>query len=675
MINIENTVVYDIESFPNVFSLDMECLFSDVRAVWEISHFRDDRHLLMQWFNGLIANQTPMLGFNNLHYDYPVIHYIFKHPNATVEEIYAFSQNILNSDDRWGHQVWASDRFAPQIDVFKINHFDNMAKTTNLKALQINMRSENVVEMPIPFGTVLTEQETNDVLIPYGKHDSSQTKRFALFNIEAIKFRVSLIEQFGLDVMNWPDTKIGSRMMEQKIGEEICYDKSSGRKKPRQTPRSVINIGEIIFPFVHFDNPEFQRVHQYLNAQVLRSADIKEFNEVPKVQTKGVFTDLKANVGGIDFHFGTGGIHASVSAQKIVATDTYIIRDIDIAQMYPRTAIANNLAPEHLGSRFTEVYSDLPAERKRWQIEKGKKCVEANAVKLASNGVYGNSNNAYSVFYDPKFTLTITINGQLLLCMLAEKLATVPTLSIIQVNTDGITYYVHKDYEPHAAQHCREWEDKTKYVLEGADYSRMWIRDVNNYIAEDKDGSLKLKGAYWTPDATNYHESISQAQPPAWHKDLSNLVSVRAAVVHMIHGVDIEQFIRMTTNPYDFMCRIKTKRADTLIYGGQEIQRNTRYYVSASGLPLKKMSPPAGPVGTYKRAPKITKAEYERVMLETGGQWDERVCTKNKSLYEIRETNIQAGHMVNVCNNVQDFDFNTIDYNWYINEARKLVIQ
>jgi len=34
--------------------------------------------------------------------------------------------------------------------------------------------------------------------------------------------------------------------------------------------------------------------------------------------------------------------------------------------------------------------------------------------------------------------MTITINGQLLLCMLAERLAVIPSLELIQVNTDGI---------------------------------------------------------------------------------------------------------------------------------------------------------------------------------------------------------------------------------------------
>ena len=61
-------------------------------------------------------------------------------------------------------------------------------------------------------------------------------------------------------------------------------------------------------------------------------------------------------------------------------------------------------------------------------------------LKLALNGVYGDSNNVFSVFYDPLFTMSITLNGQLLLCLLAENLMeNVPGLKIIQCNTDGIT--------------------------------------------------------------------------------------------------------------------------------------------------------------------------------------------------------------------------------------------
>lgn len=666
--NLANSIIYDIETFPNCFTLTMECLNTDQSSTWEISEFRDDRRQLIEWLNWLRITQTPMIGFNNINFDYPVVHFIYTNPNCTVKQIYEKAMSIIQGNDRFGHLIWADDRFAPQIDIFKIYHFDNVAKSTSLKALQINMRSDSVVDMPVEVGSILTKEQIDNYLIPYNIHDVKETKRFVQFSMTALDFRTSLIPQFGVDVMNWPDTKIGSRMMEAKIGDELCYDRSTGRKQPRQTPRNQIALADIIFPYIKFEHPEFNRVLDYLKKQTLTS------DEVTRVQTKDVFTDLTANVADIEFHFGTGGIHGSVSNQYFESHGNWVIRDTDVASLYPSIAIVNELAPEHLGQRFVNVYAELPKERKKWQAEKGKKCVEANTLKLASNGVYGNSNNIYSVFYDPKFTITITINGQLMLCMLAEQLAKVPSLKIIQINTDGITYRIQKEFLHIASDVQKNWEKLTKLTLEDAEYKRMWIRDVNNYVAENMNGELKLKGAYWSPDPLDYHDSISNAQPPAWHKDLSAVVSTRAAVAAMVHGVDPEQYIRLCTNPYDFMCRAKVKRSDRLIWGNQPVQRTSRYCVTASGKPLVKQSPPAGTPGAYKRRNGVSEREYHVIMQQTGGEWDERVCTKNRSRYENRETNLQSGYNVSICNNIQDFDFSILNYDWYINEARKLII-
>lgn len=652
-------------------------LYSGDAWYFEISEYRDDRAALLQFLNYLYVGQIFMIGYNNLHFDYNVVHHLFHNPNATYGELYDVAMSIINAISKFGKIVWSDKRFAPQIDLFKIHHFDNPAKSTSLKALQINMRSKTVVDMPVEVGTHLSQFQIDNYLKPYNYHDVDETLKFTLYSMKAIDFRLSMIEDFGIDVLNWSDSKIGSEMMIKKIGNEACYDYTTGRREKRQSPRSHVNLGEIIFNYVRFENPEFQRVLDYLKNQTLYATEINDFDDRPAaVQTKGVFKGLKAVVGGLEFHFGTGGIHGSLNNQRVEAGGNMIIRDIDVTSLYPSIAIVNGLYPEHLGQEFTRVYSDLPKERKRWQNEKGKKCVEANALKLAANSVYGNSNNAYSVFYDPKYTMTITVNGQLMLCMLAEQLVKIPTLKLIQINTDGMTYVIDKNYEPQAAQICRFWEDLTKLTLEDADYSRMFIRDVNNYIAEGVDGSIKLKGAYWTPDADNYFDAISESQPPAWHKDLSNLVSVRAAVASMLYGVDPETYIRMTKNPFDFMLRAKVKRSDKLIHGENQIQSTSRYYVSTDGQPLVKISPPTKgyKLGAFKKANGISKSEYDKRMNETSGQWCETVCTKNKSVYEERRTGIQTGHVVSICNDADDFSFDNIDYNYYVNEAEKLII-
>lgn len=675
MLNLTNAIVYDIETFPNCFTFTMEMLNQPVSAVWEISQYRDDRQQLLAFFRELAASQTPMIGYNNINFDYPVIHFLWNNPSATYQQIYAKAQEIIEGQDRFGHIIWASDRFTPQIDLYKMYHFDNKAKATSLKYLQINMRVDSVEDMPIEPGTVLTQEQINTLLIPYNYHDVQETKRFAHYAHRAIELRQGLEEQFGVDIYNWNDTKIGEQTITSRLGDDVCYDISTGRRQMRQTPRTQIPLKNIIFPYVSLKKSEFRRIYDYMYSQTLRSEEIDAVGEEStNIQTKGVFKNLTAIVEGVKYHYGVGGIHGSVEKKRIQATDDWWIVDVDVSSLYPSIAIVNGLHPEHLGERFASVYGDLKKERKKWQKEKGKKCTEANAIKLALNGAYGKSNSKFSVMYDPQFTMTITINGQLMLSMLLEWLTDVPTLQVIQANTDGITFYIHKNYYEQTREICKRWEQLTRLDLEEARYAKMYIRDVNNYIAVGTDGKCKLKGAYWTPDPLRYHESIDESQPPAWHKNFSNLVSTRAAVANMVEGVDIETYIRSCFNPFDFCCAIKATGGSKLLWGDKHVQKNTRFYISTDGEFLSKVMPPAGPVGCYKRKNGVSEQEYNRVMAETGGQWDERVCTGNKSKYEERITGLAAGYKVSVVNNIKDFRWDNVNYEWYIQEAQKLII-
>lgn len=189
--------------------------------------------------------------------------------------------------------------------------------------------------------------------------------------------------------------------------------------------------------------------------------------------------------------------------------------------------------------------------------------------------------------------------------------------------------------------------------------------------------AIKLKGAYWYPDPKDYAKSISEAQPPAWHKDLGNLVSIKAAVASMLNGITPEQFIYSHFDPYDFMLRVKVGKADELLLNNQPVQKTSRYYVAKNGGEMIKVSPPAkgAKVGDYRRANGVPDALWFQVNSEIEpGTWDARIHTKNKSKYEMRTTNIEAGFKVALCNDVNDFKFDNIDYSYYINEAKKLII-
>ena len=304
------------------------------------------------------------------------------------------------------------------------------------------------------------------------------------------------------------------------------------------------------------------------------------------------------------------------------------------------------------------------------------------AIKLSRNGAYGDSNNPYSPFYDPQYTMSITINGQLLLCVLAEQLIKIPGLQMIQINTDGLTVRCPRGYVDHMKAVCKWWEQFTCLELESAIYSRMFIRDVNNYIAVYDNGDVKRKGAY------EYKRE--------WHQNHSELVVAKAAEAALVRGQDIGEFIRNHGDIFDFMLRTKVGRADSLVIADtagneRQLQNITRYYIGNEGGELIKISPPAkgNEVGAWKRATKLTDQFYNQVIAElraknwshlqpheldaTGLPWDERINTKNKSKYEIRRTGLNVGWLVAPCNDIRDANRSNINFDYYIAEARKLV--
>lgn len=653
-------IIYDIETYPNAFTLSALGCDSDAAACWEISDRRDDRESLLAWLHHIAQNQIEMVGFNNVGFDYPVVHTLLNNPAATVDDLYNKAMVIIRGD-RWEHVVWPSDRYIPQIDLFLIHHFDNPAKSTGLKDLQFNMRSESVEDLPIPPGTVLTSDQI-DTLRAYNMHDVTETREFYRHSLPLIDFRRQITARYGRDFMNHNDTKIGKDYFVMRLEEagRPCFEKKwvdtgfSGEgyyeRGPIQTYRTRMALADIILPYIQFQHPEFQRVHSWLHAQTI-------------TETKGVFTDLYCEIDGFRFDFGTGGIHGSVARQMVRADNEHALIDLDVTSFYPNIAIMNRLYPAHLGELFVDIYADVMAQRRQY----AKGTPENAMLKLALNGVYGDSNNPYSPFYDSQYTMAITVNGQLLLCMLAERLMlTVPGLQMIQINTDGLTVRVPRALEWMVTDAGEWWQGVTRLALERADYSMMYIRDVNNYLAVGLDGAVKKrKGAYESA-------APGDRNPLGWHQDCSALVVPKAAEAALVDGWDVGFWIKDHRDPFDFMLRAKAKRGHKLMHGEQQVQSTTRYYVSTDGAPLVKVSPPpAGcTVGHYKKANGVQDALYHAA---DNTIWNPDIHTKNKSQHAERRTQVCAGWNVTICNRASDFRWDNVAWDWYVGEARKLL--
>ncbi len=654
---------YDIETYPNVFTCCITRVSDQTKWAFEITDRRNDSTELMQMLNYILNTDGAMVGFNNIGFDYPVINLFYHNNGGYAFDLYQKAQAIIDSDDRFEHLVAPWEIVIPQIDLFKICHFDNMARSTSLKMLEFNMRSPNIEDLPYEPGVPLSEDQI-DPLIKYNAHDDSETGKFLAKCVNKIEFRQELSEKYGMDLTNDNDTKIGEKYFIQKLDEidpNMCYDYSNGKKVKRGTHRDRIALEDAVLPYVQFEQPEFNRILQYFNSQVI-------------TETKGVFNDLTAIVDGFAYDFGAGGIHGSVSSSTVCADDEYAIIDVDVASYYPNLAIANRFYPEHLGEAFCDIYEDVFNQRK--QFPKSTHPNENAMLKLALNGVYGKSNSHYSPFYDPLYTMKITINGQLLLCMLAEQLIKIPNLSMIQINTDGLTFKIPRVHLQHMRLVCMWWEELTRLELEEAEYSRMFIRDVNNYIAEYTDGKLKRKGAY------EYERD--------WHQNQSQLVVPKAAEAALVNGECIEAFVKGHTDIYDFMLRTKVPRACQLVMIGDDgievpKQNITRFYATIDGGSLVKISPVKRPYepGWFKKSNGLTFGQYIAVREELSAAtglpidspdlpWDERINTKNKSRYAERRDQILKDVKVTECNDILTA-YVPINYDYYIAEVRKLV--
>lgn len=617
--------IYDIETYPNCFTA---CFMNagDPGSYWqfEISTRRNDVVEMLAFLWALAHNKHRMVGFNNEGFDYPVIHLIMQlDKRVTVNDIYNKAMNIIrNQDDRFTNIIWENDRFVEQVDLFKIHHFDNFAKSTSLKALQFNMRSQSLEDLPFPPGTILTPEQI-DIVHKYNLHDVAETLEFYKHTLSAIRFREDLSKKYGRNFVNFNDTKIGKEHFItelEKARPGCCYDRSSGTRQVRQTHRARINLGEIILPYIHFNNPDLQRMHHWLAGQSI-------------TETNGVFKDLNVTAYGFEFNFGLGGIHGSVNNSIVNWGDGFHIIDLDVTSYYPSLAIVNKFYPEHLGETFCQIYSELKTER----IKHKKGTAENAVLKLALNGTFGDSNNPYSVFYDPKFTMAITINGQLLLCMLAESLMTkINHIKLIQANTDGLTVCCRSTDLPALQEACNEWQSLTGMELERAEYTRMFIRDVNNYLAEKMDGSIKRKGAYCYETPLE-NPNTAELQ---WHQDHSARVIAKAAEAALLDGDDIAQYITTHAQPHDFMLRAKVPRTSRLMWGDKQIQNISRYYISTNGESLTKVMPPLA-----------KKPDHER------------------------NISINKGWLTTICNNLDDvrLSANPINFDWYIKESEKLV--
>jgi hypothetical protein len=573
--------VMDYETLVNCFiAVFVDYKDSNVKHLFVVCEQRNDFSKFVTFLQRNVTNKEWHISYNGLNFDAQITQFILdKHKSleklsveGIVNSIYTFAQEVIKKTSENAFAPYSPSKLKiRQIDLFKLNHWDNKAKMSSLKWIQYSMDWDNVEEMPHPHYEPVTDANTLKEVIDYCVNDVLSTKEILKHSKEQIQLRKDLTTEYGIDLYSASEPRISKELFLHFLQQKIGMSKAD--IKQLRTPRSYIVLADCILPYIEFKTPEFQSVLEYFRKKVITSTK-EGFKH--RLEYKGMKTD-----------YGLGGIHGARQMGTYEAKQGWTIMTSDVVSYYPNLAIKNKWAPEHLPNKeFCELYEWIFEERKKIPKTDPKNYV----YKIILNSTYGLTGDENSFLYDPKMTMQITINGQLLLSKLYEMLSlAIPEAVPLMQNTDGLEMMIPEDKKDEYLKICTEWEYITKLSLEHDEYSKMIIGDVNNYIAVYKNGKVKCKGRFeW--------EDLQKKKVATFHKNKSFLIIPKAIYAYFVNGVSPEDFLDQNKDIFDYCAGVKAKAGwhyeEREIINGEmsvkRLQKIVRYFVSQDGVKLMK---------------------------------------------------------------------------------------
>lgn len=509
--------VYDLETL-NIFTATFIDRDSDETRVFVISKSKDEREQLFTFLKNEVSG---LIGYNNLHFDGQVIEYMFRNPNCTPQDIKRYAKIITSEDNRrpdvaeWQFRI-------PQLDLFRSLSLSTKAKRVGLKWCEYMMDLENIEDMP----SQGEGENWEEMVLSYNLNDVIATKELYLRFKHEVDLRRAITNRDGINVMNSTEPDMAKKLFGNYLSRAMRIPLNDLRSM--QTIRDVVHVKDIIFPYVDFKLSIFQDVLSHFKSLSL--------------ENKANFEKI-VNYKGIPIVYGLGGIHAAPKNKIFQSDERKIIKSLDVVSFYPNLMIRNNLCPEHLPKDvFLPLYEGFFNERRSIPKSDPRNYI----LKILLNSTYGLTNDEYSFLRDRAVTLSICINGQLLLTMLLEMLAEKIPLELVMMNTDGFEVSIPREYEEVYSSVCKEWESLTKLELEFVDYQKLIISDVNNYIGIYTNGKTKTKGKYEYKDIP-------------LHKNKSHAIIPYAVFNYWVHGKPVEETIKKHENIFDFCAGVKAK--------------------------------------------------------------------------------------------------------------------
>lgn len=438
------------------------------------------------------------VGYNNLHYD----QFIFKgilcgfDPKAINDFIIAE-----------GHKGWQYSSLLRK--VYMVNYDVFHPRTDRGLKTHEAYLGNDICETTVPFDIdrKLTDAEIAET-VKYCRHDVEQTIEVFMQRKSEFDARMDLLKMFDLPLVYLGKTD--AQLTAIILGAERPA-------RPRDDEFDIVPL-----PCLDLGPYDFIR-SWYLD---------------PANQDYSATLDF--DIAGCPHKCAWGGLHGAIAKY---AGEGYFI-NVDVESYYPAEMIAHELL-----SRNVQDPSKFKGIRDHRIKLKHAKDPRQKALKLVVNGTFGASKDKFNALYDPRQANMVCVNGQLMLIDLMHKLVRDVGAEIIQSNTDGVLIRMPDGFDggPDAFYDrvddvAYEWEHRTGMGLEFDEFTRVYQKDVNNYVLVAADGSMKTKGAY-----------VKKLGPLDY-----DLAAVNKALVEfMVHGVPVEDTIAADDDLIDYQRVVK----------------------------------------------------------------------------------------------------------------------
>lgn len=345
-------------------------------------------------------------------------------------------------------------QFSSLFREIKMINFDTMLRMdTGLKSLEAFM-GNNIKETSVPFdiNRKLTAGEIAET-VKYCKHDVEQTIEVFLARKAEFDAAMGLVKIFELPLEYMGKTG-AQRVAKILGGKGLRFD------------------DEFEFPIV-----DTLRLSKYKACREwYRNPENHDYKKKQEVMIAGVKHTLA-----------WGGLHGAIP--KYYGEGIFLMADV--TAYYPSLQLRYKFGYRNMAN--PENFEKIHSENLRLKATGDK--VARLPYKIADNAISGQLKDQFSPLFDPRDNNAITVNGQLLLVDLIEKLE--PHCQLIQSNTDGILLKLRSldDYTT-IDDIVWEWEQRTGMRMEFDIFYKVFQKDVNNYLLVGPKGKTKTKGAY-----------------------------------------------------------------------------------------------------------------------------------------------------------------------------------